>query len=127
MIHGFGDFSDLNQPVGREMPALLADSHTPRELFEIIPLRCTKRIRLEEGDDHPKEILPSTHGVAMQVLLVVVVPPVDADGTNPKEALHIVQRADAFGTLNYHKTVSHLKSGLVASSTFPVWLPNEAD
>ena len=61
------------------------------------------------------------------MLLVVVMPPVDADCTDTEETLHIVQRADAFGALNNYKTVSHLISGSVAFPARPVWLPDKAD
>ena len=127
MVHAFRDFSDLDQPRCRQMPAAMADIQTSSEAFEISLLRRAKRILMEERDDHLSEVIPSAHCVSMQVLLVIVIPSIDADGTNPKEALQIAQRTGAFGALNDHKTVSHLKSGSVASSLHPIWLPDEAD
>ena len=125
MIHGFSDFRDLDQPFGGQMPAFMADFDAPRELLEILALGCAQRIRSEKRNDHPKEVMPSTHDVAMQMLLVIVVPPIDADSADTKESLHLVQRVNAFGALNHHKAVGHLISGFVASPTCSVWLPNK--
>jgi hypothetical protein len=127
VVHGLRDFGDLDQSLRRQMSAALADLDAFGELFEITSLRSAKRICLEERNDHPKEILPPAHDVAIQVLLVVVMPTIDTDGTDPKEALHRLQHADTAGALDYDETVSHLISGLVAFSTLPAGLPNEAD
>jgi len=61
------------------------------------------------------------------MLLMIIVPSVDADGANVKEALQIMQGIDAFGTLHNHETVGHLKSGFVAFSARSIRLMNEAD
>ena len=109
------------------MPTALADFHTPNEPLEVVPLCRAKRIRPEERDDHSKEIRPSAHDVAMQVLLVVVEPSIDADGADSEEALHLVQDANTASTLNHHKAVSYLISSLIAFSAPPAWLPDETD
>ena len=127
MVHGFSNFSNFEQSLGRQMPTAMADFHAPRELLEVALLRSSKRIHSEKRDDHPKEIVSLAHDVTMQVLLVVVVPPVDADSADTKEALYIIQRADTFGALNDYETVGHLISGLVAFSARSARLPNEAD
>ena len=127
MVHGFSDFSDLNQSPGGQVAAAVAELNAPRELLEILSLRRPKRILPEERDDHPKEIFPSAHYVAMQMLLVVVVPSIDADSADPKEALQVVQGGNTFGTLNHYKAVGHLISGFVASSISPIWLADESD
>jgi hypothetical protein len=127
MVHGLRDFRDLDQPLGRQVPAFMAHLDAPRKLLEILPLRRAKRVGSEERDDHSKEIVPPGHDVAVQVLLVIVVPSIDADGTDAKELLQPVQGINAFRALNDHKTVSYLVSGLVALSTSPIWLSNEAN
>ncbi len=127
MIHCLRELSDLDQPLGREMSAALADLHAEGKLLEIVVLRCPKRIRSEERNDHLEEIFPSAHRVAMEMLFVVVAPSIDTDGPDAEEGAQIIQRAHATSTLHHHKAVGHLESGLVALPTCPVWLPNEAD
>jgi hypothetical protein len=43
-----------------------------RELLKVAPLRRPQRMLLKERNDPLEEILPTTDGVAMQVLPVVV-------------------------------------------------------
>jgi hypothetical protein len=127
MVHGLSYFCDFDQSSGGQMSAVLTEFDAPGELLEIFLLRRAKRIRSEERDDHPEEIFPPAHDVAMQMLLVVVVPPIDADGTDPKETLQVVQGSNAFGTLNHYKAMSHLISGFVASSVSPIWLSDKTN
>src|SRR4051794_25712288 len=63
----------------------------------------------------------------MQVLPVVVVPPVDGHVPNPKELLQLHEARGAFRALHHHEAVRHLIPGRVALSVPPAWLPDESD
>ena len=96
MVHGFSDLSNLDQPSSGQVSTVLAEFDALRELLEIPMLRRAKRVCSEERDDHSEEIFPAAHDVAMQMLLAVVVPPLDADSADSKEALQVVQGSNAF-------------------------------
>ena len=63
----------------------------------------------------------------MQMLTVVVVPLVLEPLPHSKELTQIVETLDAQRALCDRKLVSDLVSGRVASSPWPVWLPDKAD
>ena len=81
----------------------------------------------EERDDYSIEVVSPGDRVAVQVLFVVVVAPVDADAADPKEVLELVEARDASGALYHDKAVRYLIAGCVAAPARTVWLPNEAD
>jgi hypothetical protein len=127
LIHRLRDLRDFDQAGRCQMPTGLADLKTTNELLEVVPLRCLKRVGLEERGDHVEKINPSTHGVSIQVLLVVVVPSVDVDGAHSEETPELLESSDASCTLHDHETVGHLEASLVPLPTHPIGLPNEAD
>ena len=63
----------------------------------------------------------------MQVLLVVVVPPVDVDAPYPEEPIELLEATSALRALRHGEPVDDLVPGLVAASVPPVWLPDETD
>ena len=81
----------------------------------------------EERDDPPEQVGSSMNGVAVQVLPVVVVPPVDVHLSHSKELAELVETVDAARALRHDEVMRDLVSGLVASSPRSVRLPNEAD
>ena len=87
-----------------------------------------QRMRLEERNDRLDQILSPTHHVAIQVLLVVVVPPVrHARRPTPKNSDEVVEARYALRALRDGELVRHLIAGFVASAPRPAWLPNEPD
>ncbi len=63
----------------------------------------------------------------MHGLSVVVVPPVDDDGTHPEETPQRLEASDAGCALGDGELVSHLPAGSVAAPAFAAELADEAD
>lgn len=81
----------------------------------------------KEGDDRIDQILSSTHHVAIQVLLVVVISLVRDNSTHTEEVHKLIETRDALCALRHSKLMGHLIAGFVAFSTRSVMLPNKAD
>ena len=126
-IHRLRDFSDLDQPIGLEMPAGVDDRDAVRELLEVLLLRGVHRMLPEERNDRPEELAALAHHVAEQVLAVVVVSPVGDYLSHPEELLEFMKTRDALGALCHRELMSHLIAGPVAGSIPPGRLPNETD
>ena len=95
MIHGFGDFDDLDQPTSREMSARLHQPHTFRELQEVALLGGSQRILIKERDDGFHQFLPSSNTVPIHMFFEVVVSLVDIDISNIKELHEQVETFNA--------------------------------
>src|SRR5262249_39182273 len=65
--------------------------------------------------------------VAVKVLPVVVMPPVDIHLPHSEELAQLLETVSAARALRHDEVVRDLVSGLVASSPRTVWLPYEAD
>jgi hypothetical protein len=126
-IHRLHDFGDLHQTVKGQVATVSHELHAICELLEVTPLGSPQGMPPEEGNHLLKQILPSTNGVAMQVLPMVVRPPVDVHLSRSEELAELVEAGDATRALRYHEIVRDLVSGLVASSTHAVRLPHESD
>ena len=63
----------------------------------------------------------------MQVLFVVVVPPVGEHLSHAEELAEIVKARETSRALRDRKFVRHLIAGSVAFSAAAIWLPDEAD
>ena len=79
----------------------------------------------EERNDRADQIRPSTHHEAVQVVPVVVVPPVDDHASHSEESLEIDETADAHSALCHGELVSHLVAGSVALAICSRCLPNK--
>jgi hypothetical protein len=95
MIHGFGDFDDLDQPTIGEMNTRLNQPYTFCKLQEVPLLGSSQRILIKERNDGLYQLFPSSNAVPIHMLLVVVVSPIDIDGTNSKELHEHVETIDA--------------------------------
>ncbi len=126
-IHRLDDFGDIRKTSIGPMDTTVDHLNTASELFEISLLRRTHRMSRKEGNDYLNQIFSPTHRVAIQVLLVVVVPSIDEHATHSKETHQIVETRDALCALRHRELVRHLIAGLVAFPIRPVWLPNETD
>ena len=100
---------------------------TEGELLEVALLDGSKRMLPKERNDPFEQILSTTNDVAMKVLPVVVMPPVDVHLPHSKELPEVVEAHDARGALRHHEVVGDLVSGCVAGSARSAWLPNETD
>src|SRR5690348_2030009 len=63
----------------------------------------------------------------MQVLFVVVVPPVRQYLSHSEEPAEILEARDTSRTLRHREFGRHLIAGLIAFSTRPIGLPDEAE
>ena len=126
-VHRLGDLCDLDETFGRLVPADGDQLDAAGELLEILLLRAPHRIPLEERDDRLQEIRATTHGVAIHVLPVVVIPPIWEDVANTEVLTETLEARDAGGALRDRELVRHLETGSVASSPHAVRLPHEAD
>jgi hypothetical protein len=127
VIHGFGDFDDLDQPTSGEMSARLYQPHTFRELQEVVLLGGSQRILIKERNDGPHQLFPSSNTVPIQMLFVVVVSLVDIDIANTKELHEKVETFDARRALGHRKLMCHLEAGFVPSSIMSMRLTNKVD
>jgi hypothetical protein len=71
-IHRLDDLDNLQQTLTGQMATVGDQFDAGRELLKVAPLRRPQRMLLKERNDPLEEILPTTDGVAMQVLPVVV-------------------------------------------------------
>ena len=84
-------------------------------------------MRDEEGNDRLDQILPPTHYIAIQMLLVVVISLVGDNTPDTKEVHELFKTRDALRALRHGKLMRHLIAGLVAFPARSVLLPNKAD
>ena len=91
VIHRFGNASDLDKTLPRQVPPRLDHIHARRKASEVEPLRGTKRMLAKERDNRPHEITALRHGVLAQVLLVVVMSSVHVQPPYSEELLKLLQ------------------------------------
>ena len=127
MVHRLRDRRDLDETLAGQVSIGGDDLHTPRERIEVVLLRGTERILLEERDDRLQQVSPASNGVLAEVLTMVVMPPVDVDATDPEEVSELLEASATPLALRYDKTMEHLIAGRVASSPRTVSLPYETD
>ena len=116
-VHRLSDLSNLDEPTGRQMTARVDHLDHLYELFEVLLLRSSHRMQSEERNDRLQKIVSSTNDVSVQVLAMVVVPPIRDDLSDTEVLTEIVQRRHALCALRHGKLVRDLVSGLVAGST----------
>jgi hypothetical protein len=126
-IHGLRDLRDLNETLGRQMPADGDQLNAASELLEVLLLWAPQRMPSEERDDRLQQIQAAPDDVTEHVLPVVVVPPVGDDNPNAEELTKALETVNAGGALCHGEFVRDLETGSVASSPRAVWLPHEAD
>ena len=84
-------------------------------------------MRLKKGNDRLDQIPPTPHRIAIQVLLVVVVPPVRKHASHTEEIDKLVETRDALRALRNRELVRHLIAGFVAFPARSARLPNKTD
>jgi len=86
-VHRLRYLNDVREPGRLQMSSFVHEFDAARELLEVQPLRRPKRIPLKERDDRFTQLKTISHDVLPQILLVVIVPPVDGEPTDPEELL----------------------------------------
>ncbi len=127
VVHRLSKLRDLDKAVTCEMTTVSHDLEALDEPVKVRPLRRPQRIPPKERDDDVSQIIPAGHAIAVQVLLVIVVPPIDRDAADSEEVAQAIEARSAPRALRDDEAMSHLIPGLVAASAHPVWLPDEAD
>src|SRR6266550_183382 len=94
-VHRLHHFDDVRKTSAYPVPTSSHELDARSELLEIEPFGSTKRMLPEERDNPFKQILSTTDAVAVKVLSVVVVPPVDIHLSHSEELLQLVQTRDA--------------------------------
>ena len=107
-IHRFGDTDDLQDALCRDVSPSFHELNARRELLEVSLLRRPERKLTEERNDPLRQIAAAGHDVLTQVLLVVVVTPVDEHPAAPEELLKSLERGDAARALRYNEPRSDL-------------------
>ena len=92
MIHRFRHLGDLDQPLTSVMPIGCDDVHTAYEGLEVPPLGRPERVLFEERNDPLQQIDARTHAVLELMLMMVVLPPIEEDAADTKEARELLER-----------------------------------
>jgi hypothetical protein len=127
VIHGFGDLDDFDQPTVREMNTRLNQPYTFRKLQEVALLGGSQRIPIKERNYGFHQIIPCSDAVPIHMLFVVVISPIDIDGSNTKELHEQVETVDAGRALSHRKLMCHLEAGFVPSPIVSMRLTNQVD
>ena len=126
-VHRLHDLDDLRETSVRLVSPFSHQLHARSELLEIVALGAPKGMLPEERNDPLEQLVSTTHAVAVKVLPVVVVPPVDVHLARSKELPQLMKTRDATRALRHHEVVGDLVSGHVAAPARPAWLPDEPD
>ena len=81
----------------------------------------------KERNDLLDQVRTSTHNVAIQVLLVIVVSPIRDHASHAEEVHKLMQAGHALSALRHRELVGHLIAGFVAFPSRTIRLPYEAD
>jgi hypothetical protein len=84
-VHCLSDLGDLYQACLREMATFQYQFKNPCELFEVITLRRSQWIALEEWNYHVAQIFAPLHRVAVKMLSMVVVSLVEVQVPDTEE------------------------------------------
>ncbi len=84
-IHRLHDLDDLDKTLMSLMSTAGHQLDARSELLEVVLLGCPKRMLPEERDNPIEQVLPSMNGVAVEVLPVIVMPPVDVHLSHSEE------------------------------------------
>jgi hypothetical protein len=126
-VHRFCNACDLDETARCPMLFRRHDRHAPLEPLEVLTLRGSQRMLVEERNDRLEEIMPSPDHELDQVLTMVVVSPVWEEPTHPEELTELFKASDAARTVCHDKRVGDLVAGAIATPARPIGLFDEAD
>jgi len=104
-VHRLHDLDDLRKTSVRLVATFGHELDARRKLLEVEPLRRTERILAEERDYPFKQILSTTNDITVEVLPVVVMPPVYIHPARSKELAQIVEAGNATRSLRHDEVV----------------------
>jgi hypothetical protein len=100
---------------------------TECEPLEVLLLRAQHRILPEEWNDPLQQVDPTPNCISIQVLAVVVVPPVREHLADTEELAELMQTRDATSALCHDELVRDLPAGFIGASASSAGLAHEAD
>jgi hypothetical protein len=102
-IHRLRDLGDLRQTVEGPVATAGDQIDTESELLKVESLRSPQRMPLEERNHRVDKIRTATNNVAVQMLAVVVIPPVCKHLPHSKELTELMETLDAAGALRHRE------------------------
>jgi hypothetical protein len=126
-VHRLSNTNNLEKSRRREVASTFHELHTRGEFLEVRLLSRPQRMLAKERNDPFHQCRSTGNDVLAQVLLVVVMTPIDDQASTPEKLLESLECRDARRALRYDKPWSGLYSGLVACATRAAWLPHESD
>jgi hypothetical protein len=104
-IHRLRYLRDLRQTIESQVVTARNRVDTESELLEVESFRSPQRMPLEERNYRLLKIRPATNNVAVQVLAVVVIPPVRKYLPDSKELTELMETIDAACALCHRELV----------------------
>ena len=94
-VHRLGDLRDLDETGHRQVPAEIHQLDDPSELDEVVSLRGSQWVRLEERNDHIPQVSKPRDVVAGEILPMVVTAVVGIDLPTADERDHLFEDVPA--------------------------------
>ena len=110
VVHRLDGLRDLDETGHREVPAERYQLNDLRELGEIVSLRRSEWVLLEERNDHTPQVSQTEHLVGAQILAMVVVAAVDVDLAAAEETNHLLEHVATRFALDDGELRLHLPS-----------------
>jgi hypothetical protein len=104
-IHRLRYLCDFRQTVEGQMVTARDEIDTERELLEVESLGSPQRMSLEERNHRVDKVRAATNNVAVQMLTVVVVPPIRKHLPHSKELTELMETVDATCALCHRELV----------------------
>jgi hypothetical protein len=76
MVHRFEQLQNRDQTPSLQVPPIADDRQALRKRLVVVSLRGSKRVLLEERNDYASQLFEPADVVSVQILLVVVGPPI---------------------------------------------------
>jgi hypothetical protein len=99
-VHRFGDLRDFDNPLDREVPAEPHQFDDPSELDEVVSLRCSQWVLLEERNDDLGEVSVPLNAITEEILPMIVVSAVAIDTAAAEPSHHVFKNIAARCALN---------------------------
>jgi hypothetical protein len=104
-IHRLRYLCDLSQTIECPVVTTRDEIETESELLEVESLGSPQRMPLEERNHRFEKVRAATHDIAVQMLPVVVIPPVRKHLPHSKKLTEFMETVDAAGALCHRKLV----------------------
>ena len=110
VVHRLGDLRDLDETWHCEVPAANYQIDDLRELGEVVSLRRSKWVLLEEGNDHALQVFQTEHLIGAKIFAMVVSAAVDVEPATAEEPSHLLKHVATRLALDDGERRLHLPS-----------------